>query len=104
MLFSFPDLHKTFVDDEHYNSGHGHAYDFYNIDPEKGAIVIVRPDHCMFECPFGGVEADLVCSDISAIYNFEEQERIQHFFEMFLVAQNVGSAVPNGSTNGLTEH
>lgn len=45
-LFSSPDLHKVFVDDEHYNSGHGHAYEKYGIDPEKGATVIVRPDQC----------------------------------------------------------
>ncbi|TVY84497.1 FAD-dependent monooxygenase terD [Lachnellula suecica] len=38
------DIHKTYVDDESYHSGHGHAYDFYGIDPEKGALAIVRPD------------------------------------------------------------
>ncbi|OCT50538.1 Phenol 2-monooxygenase [Cladophialophora carrionii] len=38
------DLHKVFVDDEHYNSGHGHAYEKLGIDPDKGATVIVRPD------------------------------------------------------------
>ncbi|EMD87980.1 hypothetical protein COCC4DRAFT_173359 [Bipolaris maydis ATCC 48331] len=38
------DLHKSFVDDEHYNSGHGHAYEAYGVDPEVGAVVIVRPD------------------------------------------------------------
>ncbi|OAG37359.1 hypothetical protein AYO21_08436 [Fonsecaea monophora] len=38
------DLHKVFVDDEHYNSGHGHAYEKYGVDPDKGATVIVRPD------------------------------------------------------------
>jgi phenol 2-monooxygenase (NADPH) len=40
-------LIKTFVDDESYNSGHGHAYKAYGIDPEHGAVVVVRPDHCM---------------------------------------------------------
>jgi len=40
------DLHKTFVDDDHYNSGHGHAYDKYGVSPDVGAIVIVRPDQC----------------------------------------------------------
>ncbi|KAF1966383.1 hypothetical protein BU23DRAFT_593204 [Bimuria novae-zelandiae CBS 107.79] len=38
------DLHKVYVDDEHYNSGHGHAYEKYGVDPVVGAIVIVRPD------------------------------------------------------------
>jgi phenol 2-monooxygenase len=40
------DLHKTYIDDEHYNSGHGHAYKSYGVDPDVGAIVIVRPDQC----------------------------------------------------------
>lgn len=39
-------LHKVFVDDESWNSGHGHAYDSYGIDPEQGCLVVVRPDHC----------------------------------------------------------
>ncbi|KIM94699.1 hypothetical protein OIDMADRAFT_135710 [Oidiodendron maius Zn] len=38
------DLHKTYIDDESYNSGHGHAYDFYGVHPEKGAVTIIRPD------------------------------------------------------------
>jgi len=40
------DIHKTFVDDESYNSGHGKAYEFYGVDPKVGAIAIVRPDQC----------------------------------------------------------
>lgn len=46
MLMSRTDLHKTYVDDEHYNSGHGHAYEMYGVDPQIGAVVIVRPDQC----------------------------------------------------------
>ncbi|KAK0646770.1 FAD binding domain-containing protein [Cercophora newfieldiana] len=38
-------LMKTFADDESYNSGHGHAYKEYGVDPEQGAVVVVRPDH-----------------------------------------------------------
>ncbi|KAI4636958.1 hypothetical protein J4E93_010748 [Alternaria ventricosa] len=38
------DLHKTFVDDDHYNSGHGHAYEKYGVSPDVGAVIIVRPD------------------------------------------------------------
>ncbi|EXJ90946.1 hypothetical protein A1O1_04053 [Capronia coronata CBS 617.96] len=38
------DLHRVFVDDESYNSGHGHAYKKYGIIPDIGATVIVRPD------------------------------------------------------------
>jgi phenol 2-monooxygenase len=40
------DLHKVYVDDEHYNSGHGHAYERYEVDPTVGAVVVVRPDQC----------------------------------------------------------
>lgn len=38
------DPHKVFVDDEHYNHGHGHAYQSYGVDPAEGAVVLVRPD------------------------------------------------------------
>lgn len=43
------DLHKTYIDDEHYNSGHGHAYEKYGVDPRVGAVVIVRPDQCKYQ-------------------------------------------------------
>ena len=39
------DLHKTFVDEESFNSGHGHCYDHFGIDPQEGAVLIVRPDN-----------------------------------------------------------
>jgi phenol 2-monooxygenase len=42
------DLHKVYIDDESYNSGHGRAYEFYGVDPLKGAVVVVRPDQCQF--------------------------------------------------------
>jgi len=32
------------VDDESYNYGHGHAFETLGIDPQQGAVVIVRPD------------------------------------------------------------
>lgn len=40
------DLHKVFIDDESYNSGHGRAYEKYGVDVKEGAVAIVRPDHC----------------------------------------------------------
>jgi len=40
------DLHKTYIDDEHYNSGNGHAYKTYGVHPSEGAVVLVRPDQC----------------------------------------------------------
>jgi hypothetical protein len=46
-----PDLHKTYIDDEHYNAGHGHAYEKYSVDARAGAVIIVRPDQREFaEC------------------------------------------------------
>ena len=43
---SILDLHKIYIDDESYHSGHGHAYDFYGVSPKNGATAIVRPDGC----------------------------------------------------------
>lgn len=50
------DLHKTYIDDEHYNSSHGHAYEKYGVDSEMGAVVIVRPDQC--KCTNRGIVLD----------------------------------------------
>jgi phenol 2-monooxygenase len=41
------DVHKVFVDDAHYNAGHGHAYEGYGVGRD-GAVVVVRPDQCEF--------------------------------------------------------
>ncbi|KAI0971832.1 FAD binding domain-containing protein [Xylaria arbuscula] len=35
---------KVFVDDEGYNNSHGCAYEAYGIDPNQGALVVIRPD------------------------------------------------------------
>lgn len=40
------DLHKILFDDESYNKGHGHLYEYLGIDPQQGVIIIVRPDQC----------------------------------------------------------
>lgn len=37
-----------FVDDESYNSGHGHAFDTIGVDHKLVTVVIVRPDQCEF--------------------------------------------------------
>ena len=49
----FLGLTKVYADDESYNSGHGHAYEAYGVDPKRGALVVVRPDHCELRqgCP-----------------------------------------------------
>lgn len=38
------DYDKVFVDEESYHHGNGRAYEGYGVDPEEGALVIVRPD------------------------------------------------------------
>jgi phenol 2-monooxygenase (NADPH) len=61
------DLHKTFVDEESYNSGHGHCYQHFGIDPEKGAVLIVRPDNY-----------------VSKITTLEDHDGIGSFFTGFI--------------------
>ncbi len=46
LLMTRLDLHKIYIDDESYHGGHGHAYDFYGVHPEKDTIAIIRPDNC----------------------------------------------------------
>ncbi|KAK7951034.1 phenol 2-monooxygenase [Apiospora aurea] len=38
------DYDKVFADGESYHEGHGRAYEGYGVDPDKGAVVVVRPD------------------------------------------------------------
>lgn len=38
------DYSKIFVDDESYHEGNGHAYENYGVDPERGCVVVLRPD------------------------------------------------------------
>ncbi|KAI0517065.1 FAD binding domain-containing protein [Xylaria bambusicola] len=38
------DYDKVFVDEESYHHGNGRAYEGYGVDPEEGALVVVRPD------------------------------------------------------------
>ena len=64
------DLHKTFIDDDSYNSGHGHAYQAYGVDPARGAIVIVRPDQY-----------------VSKIVAFENMKDIGAFLEGWAIPQ-----------------
>jgi phenol 2-monooxygenase len=43
-LYPAFDYDKIYADCETYHRGHGHAYEKYGIDAEKGAVVVVRPD------------------------------------------------------------
>ena len=70
------DTRKVFFDDEHPNYGHGHAYDRYGVDPERGAIVVVRPDHY-----------------VSMVVGIDEPSKIGDFFDGCL-------KLPTGTTHG----
>jgi phenol 2-monooxygenase len=60
------DLNTVFVDDESYNYGHGHAYDNLGINPQQGAVVIVRPDQY-----------------VSMVTSLEDSNGICEFFKVF---------------------
>ena len=66
------DNHKIVVDDESYNYGHGHAYDFLGVDPAEGAVIVVRPDQY-----------------VSMIAGFDEVEEIRKFFGRVLQAKQI---------------
>ncbi|KAK4216634.1 3-hydroxybenzoate 4-monooxygenase [Rhypophila decipiens] len=67
-------LTKTYVDDESYNSGHGHAYKEYGVDPKRGALVIVRPDQ-------------YVAKVASLEEVIENPTSVSEFFDGFLIPQ-----------------
>lgn len=62
------DIHKIYFDDASYNKGHGHAYDFLGVDPNTGAIIIVRPDQY-----------------VAGILGLDQYKEIGAFFEGFLI-------------------
>ncbi|KAK4186705.1 putative monooxygenase [Podospora australis] len=63
-------LTKVYADDESYNSGHGHAYEAFGVDPAEGAIVVVRPDHY-----------------VAKVSKLSEVEAIGDFFQKFLISR-----------------
>ncbi|KAH9877854.1 hypothetical protein J1614_003071 [Plenodomus biglobosus] len=65
------DLHKTYIDDSHYNARHGHAYEAYGIDPSVGAVVIIRPDQY-----------------VSKVTSLEDFDGVRTFFEGCLIEQS----------------
>lgn len=74
------DLHKTYIDDKHYNAGHGHAYVKYGVCPEKGAVVIVRPDQY-----------------VAKIFGLNDGGKVEEFFEGCLLQQQL-------AVNGADRH
>ncbi|OKP02461.1 3-hydroxybenzoate 4-monooxygenase [Penicillium subrubescens] len=64
------DLHKIYYDDESHNQGHGHAYEYLGINPQQGALIIVRPDQY-----------------VSAVLDVNDYAQIGKFFAGFLKPQ-----------------
>lgn len=87
-LVTWTDLHKVYIDDEHYNAGHGHAHETYGIDPAAGAVVIVRPDQCkycvLFKVPM------LMKTDVAQVASVSELGGIERLFNGFMI-RKVGS-------------
>jgi len=84
---SLIDILKTFFDDESYNSGHGHTYEKYGVDPTEGAVAVIRPDQCKFYLPsikslfsFVGLTTML---DVSLVTSLDDHETIGNFFSGF---------------------
>ncbi|KKY39846.1 putative phenol 2 [Diaporthe ampelina] len=64
-------LHKVFVDDESYNSGHGHAFDTIGVDEEALTVVVIRPDQYM-----------------SMVVQGQDVDKLHTFFKGFLIEQS----------------
>ncbi|KAI0376831.1 FAD binding domain-containing protein [Hypomontagnella monticulosa] len=58
---------NVYVDEEGYHTPHGHAYEKYGVDPNRGALIIVRPDHY-----------------IAKISSFENVDAVAEFFSKFM--------------------
>ncbi|KAL4910070.1 hypothetical protein BDW74DRAFT_186316 [Aspergillus multicolor] len=81
-IFDFPDVFhpydeidgwdydKIFVDDVSYHEGHGKLYETCKIDPEKGCLVLLRPDQ-----------------HVSYVGPLEDYDAVDRFFSGFMVEQ-----------------
>jgi phenol 2-monooxygenase (NADPH) len=81
------DYWKIFVDDQSYHEGHGHAYQNYGVDPERGCAIVLRPDQY-----------------VSLVTEVDDYEGLDHFFSGFMVEQkqqngSIGK-VPEANGNG----
>jgi phenol 2-monooxygenase len=65
------DYWKVYADDASYHEGHGQAYKNYDVDPQRGCMVVLRPD--MY---------------VSWIGELEEAKDLEAFFDKFLLPAN----------------
>lgn len=66
------DYEKIFVDDISYHEGHGKLYETFGINPEKGCLVVLRPDQY-----------------VSYVGPLEDYDAVDRFFSGFMLAQTV---------------
>ncbi|KAJ0413345.1 FAD binding domain-containing protein [Aspergillus carlsbadensis] len=64
------DYEKIFVDDVSYHEGHGKLYETFGIDPEKGCLVVLRPDQY-----------------VSYVGPLEDYDAVDRLFSGFMIAQ-----------------
>jgi phenol 2-monooxygenase (NADPH) len=69
------DLHKAYVDDESYHSGHGRVYDSFGIEPETGALVVVRPDQ----------HVAMICA-------LDDSKKLMSFFQAFMIPRGTANS------------
>lgn len=95
------DLHKTFVDEESYNNGHGHGYEFWGVDKNVGALAIVRPDQCKSSHSCMMIKIDFP-SDVSMVSSISDYNGIGKFFGGFSTTPkpSLGPACVGPSSKG----
>lgn len=84
------DVHKVFVDCEGHETAHGRAYEKFGIDINKGAVIIVRPDHCKFAWWTKALyHSDFISlldkKVVSAVFGIEDQKKVSEFFSTILL-------------------
>ncbi|KAI9369456.1 FAD binding domain-containing protein [Aspergillus egyptiacus] len=65
------DYERIYVDDMSYHEGHGKLYETFGVDPEKGCVVVLRPDQY-----------------VSYIGPLEDYNSLDQFFAGFMVKQS----------------
>ena len=84
------------------DKGHGHAYDTLGIDPQKGCIIIVRPDQRKF-CRQAMRRTDTDCwVDVSAILALDEYQQCDAFLEGVLIPEPEKILVPEHKIEGVS--
>jgi phenol 2-monooxygenase len=76
------DVHRVFVDDTSpYMLGCGEAFSKYGINPERGAIVVVRPDLCEILSSFFDYSYTDSTIDVSRVLTLTTAHELIPFFK-----------------------